>query len=541
MLHTLIGGDLDEVKNIVRQPMKNYLKSAMFLVKGAAWNFPTFKKMSEETGKSLDEFFESISDEDMDDLLEFAFQRYFSTSGLFGTPDSAIETIAKCAEVGVDEVACLIDYGIDTELVMKQLPYLNQLKQNCNASLESKPANEHRKTTGGYTIPELIERHQVTHFQCTPSMATMLVSDPVSKNSLKQIKHMMVGGEAMPAPLASSLKASISGRLTNMYGPTETTIWSSTSDIESTDAISIGRPIANTQMYIVDHNLNALPAGVPGELVIAGDGVVRGYHDRPELTQERFVDGWKLTGGSPAQRIYRTGDLARFESDGRLMCLGRIDHQVKIRGYRIELGEIESLLQCHDSVRECAVILREDNDGDKRLVAYVRPQYDSHVDADALKKHLATQLPDFMVPSFYVEMAVMPLTPNGKLDRNALPEPIQQQHKNSGEFSLPENEWENLVAEVWMRALGVPEVGRKDNFFDIGGHSLLVIQVLKELRENEKISKSLQMTDLFRHTTVEALAKFIAADSDGPDTKGSEVASSRVAARKAAMNRRRRR
>jgi natural product biosynthesis luciferase-like monooxygenase protein len=542
MLHTLIGNDMDEVEDIVRQPMKEYLRSAMFLVKGAAWNFPTFKKMSEETGKSLDEFFETISDEDMDDLLEFAFQRYFRTSGLFGTPDSAVETVAKCDEIGVDEIACLIDFGIDTDVVMQQLPFLEMLKSKC-AKLTSIPlgAASDKGAEEDFTIPALIEKHNVTHFQCTPSMATMLVSDPESKKSLGQLKHMMVGGEALTPALAESLLTAVNDRVTNMYGPTETTIWSSTSDVKLNQAVTIGTAIANTQIYIVDNNLKALPAGVAGELVIGGDGVVRGYYNRPELTSERFVEDFKLTPSSAAQRVYRTGDLARFDSDGQLACLGRIDHQVKIRGYRIELGEIEALLQAHDSVRECAVILREDKAGDKRLVAYARPGFQQHLDVGVLKSSLSEQLPDFMVPSVFVELTEMPLTPNGKVDRNALPEPIQQKHTQGGEFALPENEWEDLIADIWKRALGVPEVGRKDNFFDIGGHSLLVIQVLKDLRDSDKVSRQVQMTDLFRHTTVEALAKFVASGGDESVEAVSEVASSRVAARKAAMNRRRRR
>lgn len=542
MLHTLIGKDMDEVEDIVRQPMKDYLRSAMFLVKGAAWNFPTFKKMSEETGKSLDEFFETISDEDMDNLLEFAFQRYFRTSGLFGTPDSAVETVAKCDAIGVDEIACLIDFGIDTEVVMQQLPYLEQLKSKCSklTSIQQGGVAED-VAKDDFTIPALIEKHSVTHFQFTPSMATMLVSDPETKKSLSQLKHMMVGGEALTPALAESLLTSVNGRVTNMYGPTETTIWSSTSDVALNQPVSIGTAIANTQIYIVDNNLNPLPAGVAGELVIGGDGVVRGYHNRPELTSERFVEGFKLTPNSEAMRVYRTGDLARFNHDGQLTCLGRIDHQVKIRGYRIELGEIEALLQAHESVRECAVILREDKAGDKRLVAYARPGYQQHLNAEALKSALSDQLPDFMVPSIFVELSEMPLTPNGKVDRNALPEPIQQKHSNSGEFALPANEWEDLIADIWKRALGVPEVGRKDNFFDIGGHSLLVIQVLKDLRDSEKVSRQVQMTDLFRHTTVETLAKFVASGGDDSVEAVSEVASSRVAARKAAMSRRRRR
>jgi len=534
MLHTLIGDDMDEVEEIVRGPMKNYLKSAMFLVKSAAWNFPTFKKMSDETGKSLDDFFETVSDEDMDDLLEFAFQRYFRTSGLFGTPETAMETAKKCKDIGVDEIGCLIDFGIDTDVVLKHLPHLNKLRLNTSASESTPVQNE---SQANYSLPDLIEKHKVTHLQCTPSMATILLAEPESKAKLSYIKHMMVGGEALPSVLANELKGAIGGRLTNMYGPTETTIWSSTFDVDVDKEISIGKPIANTQIYIVDQNLKPLPVGVAGELLIGGDGVVRGYHDRPELTAERFIDDTFIENSSG--RIYRTGDLAKYAEDGRLIYLGRIDHQVKVRGYRIELGEIESLLQTHDSIRECAVILRDDNAGDKRLVAYVRPHFEKHVDAEALKAHLAEQLPEFMVPAFYVELASMPLTPNGKLDRNALPEPIQQRHQGNEEFALPEDDWEELIADIWKRALGVSEVGRKDNFFDIGGHSLLVIQVLKELRESEQVTKPVQMTDLFRFTTIETIAKFVAADES--ESVASEVTSSRVAARKAAQSRRRRR
>jgi natural product biosynthesis luciferase-like monooxygenase protein len=534
MLHTFIGQNMEEVEDIVRGPMKNYLKSAMFLVKSAAWNFPTFKKMSEDAGKSLDEFFDTISDEDMDDLLEFAFQRYFRTSGLFGTPESAMETARKCKEIGVDEIACLIDFGIDTGIVIKHLPYLKKLRINTSTSEKTSSKSESKIN---YSLPDLIEKHGVTHFQCTPSMATILLAEPESKEKLMHIKHMMVGGEALPSVLANELRAAIGGRLTNMYGPTETTIWSSTFDVENDNEMSIGKAIANTQIYIVDQNLKQLPVGVAGELLIGGDGVVRGYHERPELTAERFIpDQFK---NNSKGRVYRTGDLAKYSEDGRLIYLGRIDHQVKVRGYRIELGEIESLLQTHDSIRECAVILRDDNAGDKRLVAYVRPNFEKHVDVEVLKAHLSEQLPEFMVPAFYVELASMPLTPNGKLDRNALPEPIQQRHQNSEEFALPEDDWEKLIADIWKKALGVEEVGRKDNFFDIGGHSLLVIQVLKELRENDQITKPVQMTDLFRFTTIEAIAKFVASDDESAGA--SEVTNSRVAARKAAQSRRRRR
>ncbi len=530
MLHTFVGQDRDEVREKVHGPLKEYLKSAMFLVKDAAWNFPTFKKMSEETGKTLDEFFENIADEDMDALLEFAFQRYFNTSGLFGTLADCVAMVDKCKAVGVGEIACLIDFGIDSNLVVEHLPYLNQVRELC-----VKQAIDTRVASDDYTIPALMANHNVTHFQCTPSMATMLAADAVSRQQLGKLKQMMVGGEAFPTELAQDLHGLVPGKVTNMYGPTEATVWSSTYDLEGEKGtVSIGHPIANTQIYIVDENLQQLPVGVPGELIIAGDGVVRGYHNRPELTAERFVKDHFSQ--HPDARMYRTGDLAKYQEDGRLAYLSRIDHQVKIRGYRIELGEIEALLAAHDSVREAVVLLREDIPGDKRLVAYLRPRPGKDIDSDTLRSYLAAELPEFMVPSIYVPMKAMPLTPNGKTDRKALPAP-QSQRRAGADMVVPQNDTEALIADIWKAALGVDAVGIKDNFFDIGGHSLLVIQILKDLNNHESVTKAVQMTDLFRFTTIESLARFLEADSD--DSNVVETSQARAASRKAAMARRR--
>jgi len=323
----------------------------------------------------------------------------------------------------------------------------------------------------------------------------------------------MVGGEVFPGDLARLLVRSVGGRVTNMYGPTETTIWSSTEDVaDDTDAatsVSIGHPLANQRMYILDERQQPLPPGLAGELVIGGAGVVRGTGSEPELTEERFLpDSFAGTG-----RMYRTGDLARFLPDGRIAYLGRMDQQVKIRGYRVELGEIETVLRAHEQVIQAAALVREDVAGDQRLVAYVHLAAGADVSDEGFKSWLRAALPDFMVPSAYVRMEDLPLTPNGKIDRKSLPPPPVLHVELSGEIA-PKSDTEAMIAAIWQRALGVGTVGTRVNFFDIGGHSLLVMQVLNELRE--KVTKPVRMTDLFKYTTIEALARYLS-DEQAPD------------------------
>ena len=533
MLHTFVGESMQQVEDVVRQPMKDYLKSAMFLVKDAAWNFPTFKKLSEETGKTLDDYFANINDEELDALLEFAFQRYFTTSGLFGTPDSCVAMIDKCKGIGVNEIGCLIDFGIDSEKALQHLPYLDQVRQRCNINTG---AVAEVSDDADYSIPALIDRHQVTHFQCTPSMATMLTADATSREQLKTLQHMMVGGEAFPTELAQDLHQLVGGKVTNMYGPTETTIWSSTHDLDGkAGSVSIGKPIANTDIYIVDENMQLMPPGVPGELVIGGDGVVRGYFRRPELTAERFVANPYRE--DPQARCYHTGDLAQFEYDGTLSYVGRMDFQIKIRGYRIELGEIESLLQAHDTIRDAVVILREDSPGDKRLVGYLTPAVGQSIDQSALFTYLGEHLPDYMVPSLFVELVTLPLTPNGKIDRKALPAPVNKTRSKNTEVIVPQNDIENIIADIWKQALDIEEVSTQDVFFEIGGHSLLVVQILTALNGDARIKKNIKMTDLFRYTTIESLADFIGAETD--QATGLQSGQARASSRKAAMGRRR--
>ncbi|MCA9622301.1 MAG: LLM class flavin-dependent oxidoreductase, partial [Myxococcales bacterium] len=462
MLHTFVGDDEAMVKETVREPMKEYLKSSLNLIKLAAWTFPTFKQKADATGKTPAQIFEEeeLSPEDMDTLLEHSFERYYVTSGLFGTPESCLAMIDQLKGIDVDDVGCLLDYGVPSSLVLAHLAQLNQLKD-----LATKPAE---KATADYSLAAQIERHGVTHMQCTPSQITFILGSEEGRVALGKLKKIMVGGEAFPAALARELRSVTDATIINMYGPTETTIWSSTQVVKGDESnVPIGRPIANTQLFVLDKHRQPVPAGVAGELYIGGDGVVRGYHGRLDLTAERFVDNpWRRSGGQ-SERMYRTGDLVRH-GDGVIEFLGRVDFQVKIRGYRIELGEIEAHLSAGENVREAVVIAREDVPGDKRLVAYLVAG-DGDIDTDALRDKLKEQLPPYMVPQNFVVLPRFPLTPNKKIDRKALPAPDSVATARKATFVAPSEGLEATVAAVWAEVLNVKQVGLDDNFFDLGG------------------------------------------------------------------------
>jgi len=370
------------------------------------------------------------------------------------------------------------------------------------------------------TLPAQLERHEVTHFQCTPSMARMLSFDPEARQQMGKLKHMMVGGEAFPNALAKDLKEILNGRLTNMYGPTETTIWSTTQEVEDPGNIPIGRPIANTDIYILDENRQPTPIGVPGDLFIGGQGVVRGYLNRPDLTDERFIPNPFKDDGS---RMYWTGDLAKYRDDGVIEFLGRIDHQVKIRGYRIELGEIEAMLGNHEAVRDCVLLLREDNPGDQRLVAYMVPQ-GAAPDANDIREHLRKNLPEYMVPNDVVILDAMPLTPNGKLDRKQLPVPGTSQSATA-EYEAPEDQLQETIVNIWQETLHLDKIGVKDNFFDLGGHSLLIVRVHQLLKE--QVEKPISLTDLYRFPTIKSLTEFLNSDDQNKSLKKSSDRASR--------------
>lgn len=487
MLHTFVGPDAATVKETVREPMKAYLKSSLMLIQQHAWSFPAFKRHARED-RSFTDNFASLSLEDTEALLDHSFERYYETSGLFGTPERCLETVEACRAMGVDEIGCLIDFGVDTDVVLAHLPWLDRVRA---AAAEASGETDH-------SIAAELARHRVTHMQCTPSMARMLVANEEARAALRGLTHLMIGGEALPGSLARELSLATGARITNMYGPTETTIWSSTHEVEACEGVvPIGRPIANTRLYVLDEDGQPVPVGAPGELYIGGEGVARGYWDRPELTGARFLPDPFVGGGA---RMYRTGDQARWREDGCVEFLGRLDHQVKIRGHRVELGEIEARLGAMEGVRDAVVIAHEPAPGDVRLAAYVVADT---LDPRAVKAALRERLPEIMIPAHIVRLDRLPLTPNRKIDRKALPSPTEPSRPTSA-GGAPAGEVQRTIAEIWRRILGLSEVGARDNFFELGGHSLLAVQAQREIAE--ATGKRLTVTDVFRFPTIAALA-----------------------------------
>ena len=526
MLHTFVGSNPDEVRELVREPMKDYLRSSIKLVMDFAWSFPAFKRPEGQEENPDDIDLKSLSDEDTETILDFAFDRYFETSGLFGTPEMCMSMINRCKAAGVDEIGCLVDFGVDTDLVAESFPLIKQVRDMANTKVISHGSNDE------LSFASQVKAHKITHFQCTPSMARMFTFSDEAKHALSSIKHMMVGGEALPVNLAQELKAILTGHLSNMYGPTETTIWSTTSEISNPNDITVGRQIANTKIYILDQNMQPVPTGSPGDLYIGGAGVVRGYLNRKELTDERFIANPFVEG----HRIYMTGDVAKYRQDGTIEFLGRSDFQVKIRGYRIELGEIENQLATHAMVKECVILLREDNPGDQRLIAYVIAQADMNFDSHMLKVHQREQLPEYMVPAEYVALDQFPLTPNGKIDRLALPSPHSLKPAAAVEYVAPEDEMESVVVQVWSNALAIEKVGVNDNFFDIGGHSLLVVKVHAQLKG--ALEQTVSLTDLYAYPTIKSLCDFLRSGGSG---KSLQKSTDRAARRRQMMGRGRRR
>lgn len=495
MLHTYVGRDRELARKVSEGPMKDYLRSAAGLVKQYAWAFPAFKK-PQGVDKPMDLDLRSLSTEETEAILDFAFQRYFEDSGLFGTVEDALARVEQLKRIGVTEVACLVDYGIAPEQVMEALYPLAEVVKRANAG-------------GGvdkddFSIAAQIVRHGVTHVQCTPSMARMITMNEESRLALAEVKTIMLGGEALSGGLVSAIRQASPARILNMYGPTETTIWSSTEVVGAAEPIvNIGSPLVNQQMYVLDDALQPLPPGMAGELWIGGHGVTRGYWQRGDLTADRFVPDPFVMPDAAAPwgaRMYRTGDLVRWRQDGKIDFLGRTDHQVKLRGYRIELGEIEAALEAQAGVEQAVVLAREDSPGDLRLVAYLT----GTAHEAGLRAELATRLPDHMMPAHFVMLQAFPLTPNRKVDRKALPAPLAKPLASLG-FIAPASDIESRIAAIWARVLGVAKVGGRDNFFALGGHSLLAVQAHREIRESLGATK-LSITDIFRFPTLQALA-----------------------------------
>jgi len=526
MLHSFLADSRDEAMEIARGPMKDYLRAAAGLVKQYAWAFPAFKKpagVSDPMAIDLS----TLTDDELEGILEFAFLRYFNDSGLFGTIEDAAARVAELHDIGVTEIACLIDYGIPKATVLDGLRPLAELVRRVNAA--AGPAHD------DFSIAAQIRRHGVTHLQCTPSMARLLVADPNAAQAIGRLQALLLGGEALPPALLAELQSLTRARILNMYGPTETTIWSTTADLGDGDGrVTLGRPIVNTRLYVLDEDGRLMPPGVAGELWIGGAGVVRGYWNRADLTASVFrPDPFAPEDGA---RMYRTGDLVRWTEEGALEFLGRVDSQVKLRGHRIELGEIEARLEAQPGVKEGVVVARTDAAGGVALVGFATGGPD--LDPGGIRAALRGVLPEVMVPSRVVILPELPLTPNRKVDRKTLARmdlPVPAAVAARAEASAPSPrtpamaaasgtssdpaEFEARVGAIWARALGLEQVSPRDNFFALGGHSLLAVQVHRTMKADLDLPR-LSITDMFRFPVLADFAAHVNGTGTAQTTGG---------------------
>ena len=377
---------------------------------------------------------------------------------------------------------------------------------------------------------------QMGHFglaKLTPSHLEVLNQLLPPESAANSVAALIIGGEALLAEqLAFWREHSPATRLVNEYGPTEAVvgccIYEATAETLPTGAVPIGRPIANARIYLLDSRMSPTPTYVAGELYIGGDCLARGYLNRPDLTAEKFIPD--PFSDEPGARLYRTGDHARHLPGGQIEFLGRVDQQVKIRGFRVELGEIEAVLGNHPGVREALVALRQETPDDQRLVAYVVAAGAEAPTASDLRSHLQAVLPEYMLPAAFVTIEELPLTPNGKVDRSALPAPEGLRPQLAAAYVAPQNETERVISTIWQDVLQIEKVGIYDNFFDLGGHSLLMVRVNRRLRE--EFDREVSMIDLFKYPTVSALAEFLGQEPQAAAAAAAADSSGKVQSRK---------
>lgn len=349
-----------------------------------------------------------------------------------------------------------------------------------------------------HSLAQLIKQTGVDCIQMTPSHITLLLNSGRGSEALQQVKTLMTGGEALPEQLVNELQKHFSGKIFNLYGPTETTVYSCIGEAKPAERVTIGKPIANTVIRVLDKHNKLVPVNVPGELCIGGQGVSKGYWRRPELTNEKFITDPYGDG-----RLYRTGDVAKWRWDGQLLCMGRIDQQVKIRGHRIEPGEIEAQLNKHDDIIRSAVDVKGEG-SDKYLVAYYESE--TEIDLGILQAHLSRVLPMYMVPGRFMQLEKLPLTPNGKLDRKALP---HVDLRAANDYVAPENATEERLQQLWAQALHIDAslAGVTKNFFELGGHSLRAIYLVDKIEQSFGVRIGIRQ--VFDNITVRKLAQII--------------------------------
>ncbi|QJB38093.1 amino acid adenylation domain-containing protein [Chitinophaga oryzae] len=469
MLHAYLGTDEEAVLAAAEAPFISYLKSSIGLS----------RIMLEESG--LKE--EDINEELKEKILRNSYRRYAGGSALIGTRAGCRQLVSRLRHIGVNEVACLVDFGIAEDKVLQGLEELDLLRQEF-------------KATG------LAAHRPITMMQSTPSLLRLLEEEGSSAKVLGSLRALLLGGEPLPAPLLAQLRSHYNMSVYNMYGPTETTIWSCVCPPAALDGqVSIGRPVLNTRVYVLNSHMQLLPVGVAGELYIGGEGVTPGYLHREALTAERFVEDPFVAGG----RLYRTGDLARWLPDGRLECLGRLDDQVKVRGHRIEPGEIEAVLTGIPGIREAVVLVENSPKGDAGLVACLVA--DNAPDTGQLRALLGKQLPPYMMPWRFVTLPELPLTPNGKTDRKRVKERLLTQTPVENEYAGPTTPTEEKLQAIWETVLEVSPVSVTDNFFTLGGQSLSGMKLLNMIRSRFAIK--IGIADIFNAQTIKELALLI--------------------------------
>lgn len=487
MLHTFIGQDASLVKSIAEQPFKNYLRHSINLV----------MPLAKEAGLDINK--------DLDLIIDMGFQRFYNSCGLFGTVDDCMVLAKELHHIGVTELACLIDFGIEHQLTLDHLPYIKTLQQQFKQYISQQKFLQQR-LSNNLSAQELILKYSVTHMQCTPSFVNNWDNDVQGIKALSQLKQLCVGGEAISVVQANRLLSHIGGDLYNMYGPTETTIWSSIKKITK-DKVLIGGPMGNTQFYIQDQHGQLVPKGGIGELLITGDGVSQGYYRNPLLTQERFIPcEFTFLSSSLA---YKTGDLVRYLGPDCIEFIGRTDNQIKLNGFRIELGEIEANLLKLPQISQAVVVLHKE-DALRRLQAYLvtkeaipvaeHAQFILHV-----QQGLSDKVPAYMLPSVFVILDKLPLTPNGKLDISALP--LGEIAVSDAVYIAPESDTEKRLSELWQEVLSVDRISITDNFFKLGGNSILIMALSPKIYTAFQVELSIK--ELFEAENLQVSANLI--------------------------------
>lgn len=483
MLHTFIGDSAETAETYFEEPFKDYLRSSAGLM----------KQLAASSGLDLERNQALVVDK--------AYERYRAGSTLLGTVSNRLEMLSSLYANGVDEVACLVDFGIPHDVVVGGFQRLKKLKE-ASARFVTAPASSKASDS---TLEELITEEKITHLQVTPSLARMLISSDRGRAAMCGIDTLLVGGDTLSESLSDELHKLDGPKVFNMYGPTEATVWSGVETCRGEEG-RVGPPLANQRFYVIDRAGALAPTGVPGELCIAGDGVAVGYFRRPKLTAERFLPEINF----PKRRMYRTGDQVRVRFDGKIDFLGRNDHQVKVRGHRIELGEIERTLEMLPDVEQSAVVAVDTVDGERELCAFV-VNTEGDLDVPSARGHLLAQLPGAMVPPRIIPLEEFPLTFNHKIDRLSLARRAVELRRSPFLSDAPKSGMEAELASIWKDLLHIDSIPPGANFFEIGGHSVMAAKMAAEI-ERRGLGR-VELVDIFSHPTLEALSLEVGRDA----------------------------